>query len=145
MKKLLFIATVLFTVLSFFSCKEDDPIPMIWEFSNYDREAVSAVYSPDYVNQVAIVASPYYIGDITLKCTNYSQITLNTNNTDGTFRSDNAGVTVIKIDDNTLKITFEPIEATGENGIYDVVLVDGRNGKKSSVSNMLISRISKDR
>lgn len=145
MKKLLFIATVLFTVLSFFSCKEDDPIPMIWEFSNYDREAVSAVYSPDYVNQVAIVASPDYIGDITLKCTNYSQITLNTNNADGTFRSDNAGVTVIKIDDNTLKITFEPIEATGENGIYDVVLVDGRNGKKSSVSNMLISRISKDR
>lgn len=145
MKKILLIATVLFTVLSFSSCKEDDPVPMIWEFSNYDREAVSAVYSPDYVNQVAIVASPDYIGDITLKCTNYSQITLNTNNADGTFRSDNAGVTAIKIDDNTLKITFEPIEATGENGIYDVVLVDGRNGKKSGVSNMLISRISKDR
>ncbi|MBO5444463.1 MAG: hypothetical protein J5995_03860 [Muribaculaceae bacterium] len=86
MNRLLLIATVLFTVLSFPSCKEDDPTPMVWEFSNYDREAISAVYSPDYVNQVAIVASPEYSGDITLKCTNYSQLTLNANNADGTFK-----------------------------------------------------------
>lgn len=143
MKKLLFIATVLFTVLSLSSCKEDDPNPMIWEFSNYDREAISAVYSPDYVNQVAIVAPPEYSGDITLKCTNYSQLTLNANTADGTFKSAEAGFTVIKIDDNTLKITFEPITAAGENGIYETVSADGRNGKETGMTNMSVGRVKK--
>ncbi len=143
MKKLLLIATVLFTVLSLSSCKEDDPNPMIWKFSNYDREAISAVYSPDYVNQVAIVAPPEYSGDITLKCTNYSQLTLNANNADGTFKSAEAGFTVIKIDDNTLKISFEPIAATGENGIYETVSADGRNGKETGMTNMSVGRVKK--
>lgn len=143
MKKLLLIATVLFTVLTLSSCKEDDSNPMIWEFSNYDREAISAVYSPDYVNQVAIVAPPEYSGDITLKCTNYSQLTLNTNNADGTFKSAEAGFTVIKINDNTLKITFEPIAADGENGIYETVSADGRNGKETGMTNMSVGRVKK--
>ncbi len=143
MKKLLFIATVLFTVLSFSSCKEDDPVPMIWEFSNYDREAVSAVYAPDFVNQVSIAAPPEYSGAITLKCTNYPQITLNVNNDDGTFKSAEAGFTVIKVNDNTLKITFEPIEATDENGIYEFVSADGRNGKETGITNMSVGRVKK--
>ena len=116
---------------------------MIWEFSNYDREVVSAVYAPDFVNQVAITASPEFSGDITLKCTNYPQITLNANNADGTFKSAEAGFTVIKVDDNTLKITFEPIEATGENGIYEFVSVDGRNSKETGITNMSVGRVKK--
>lgn len=143
MKKLLFIATVLFTVLSLSSCKEDDPVPMTWEFSNYDREAVSAVYAPDFVNQVSIAAPPEYSGDITLKCTNYPQIMLNANNADGTFKSAKAGFTVIKVDNNTLKITFEPIETTGENGIYEFVSADGRNGKEIGITNMSVGRVKK--
>ena len=143
MKKLLLITTVLFTVLSFSSCKEDDPVTMIWEFSNYDREAVSAIYAPDFANQVAIAAPPEYSGDITLKCTNYPQITLNANNADGTFKSAEAGFTVIKVNDNTLKITFEPIEATDENGIYEFVSADGRNGKETGVTNMSVGRVKK--
>ena len=143
MKELLLIAAVIFSALSLSSCKEDDPVPMIWEFSNYDREAVSAVYAPDFVNQVAVAASPEYSGDITLKCTNYSQITLNANNADGTFKSAEAGFTVIKIDDSTLKITFEPIEATTENGIYEFVSADGRNGKEIVMTNMSVGRVKK--
>ena len=143
MKKLLLIATVLFTVLLFSSCKEDDPAPMIWEFSNYDNKEITAVYAPDYVNQVAIAASPEYSGDIILKCTNYPQITLNANNADGTFRSFEAGFTVIKIDGNTLKIIFEPIEVNGENGIYESVSADGRNGKETGFTNMSVGRVKK--
>lgn len=140
MKKLLFIATILLTVLSFSSCKEDDPVPMIWEFSDYDREAVSAVYSADYYNQVAILANSDYCGDITLKCTNYPQITLNANNADDTFKSENAGFSVRKIDDNTLKITFEPIEITADSNPYDVVSAEGTNGRQSCITNISVSR-----
>jgi hypothetical protein len=39
----------------------------------------------------------------------------------------------IKIDDTTLGITFEPIEATDEKDIYDVVSADGKNGKKTGL------------
>ncbi|MDE6152949.1 MAG: hypothetical protein K2G21_02235, partial [Muribaculaceae bacterium] len=110
MKKLLFIATVLFTVFSFSSCNEDDPVPMIWEFSNYDREAVSAVYAPDFVNQVAIAASSEYSGDITLKCTNYRQLSIIPDYVTGTSDNVEVGYTVSKIDDTTIKVTFKPIE-----------------------------------
>lgn len=140
MKKFLFIAIVLLPVLSFVSCREDNQVPMIWEFSNYDCEAVSAVYSPDYVYQVAIAAPPEYSGDITLKCTNYPQITLNANNADGAFKSVEAGFTVIKIDDNTLKVKFDKIETIDNKGIQISISIEGINGKKVNLTNMSVSR-----
>ena len=143
MKKLLFIVTVLFTVLSFSSCKEDDPAPMIWEFSNYDRETVSAVYAPDFVNQVQIVASPDYQGDISLKCTNYRQLSIIPNLATGTYDNAEAGYSVSKIDDTTIKVTFKPIEKTTNEGIYGYVLVEGKSGKDSNSTNISIGRINK--
>lgn len=142
MKKLLFLATVLFTVLSFTSCKEDEPIPMAWEFSNYDRDAISAVYAPDFVNQVTIAAAPGYSGEITLKCTNYPQIMLNANTEEGSFKSAEGGFTVTKIDNNTLKITFQPIE-TADNGVYEFVSVNGKTGNKTGITNMSVGRVRK--
>ena len=52
-------------------------------------------------------------------------------------------ISVIKIDDNTLKITFEPIAAAGENGIYETVSADGRNGKETGMTNMSVGRVKK--
>lgn len=141
MQKSLFITSVIFTVLSLSSCNEDVPSPMMWEFSDYDRNAVSAAYTPDYVNQVAIVASPDYCGDITLKCTNYQQLTLNANSADGTFKSEEVGFIVTEVGDNTLKIAFEPIEVKGDNEVYDIVSADGKNSKESGVTNISVGRI----
>lgn len=144
MKKLLFIATVLLTVLSFSSCNEDEPVPMIWEFSDYNSGAVSVTYSPDFVNQAAITADSDFSGDITLKCTNYSQLMIDANNNDGSFKSEAAGCYVRKIDGNTLKITFDPI-VIGESWPSEVISVDGKNGKNSNVSNIYIGRIRNDK
>ena len=143
MKKLLFIATVLFTVLSFSSCKEDDPVPMIWEFSDYDREAVSAVYAPDFVNQVAIAAPPEYSGDITLKCTNYRQLSIISDYVTGTSDNVEVGYTVSKIDDTTIKVTFKPIEKVTNESIYGYVIVEGVNGKDTNSTNISIGRVKK--
>lgn len=142
MKKLLFLFTVLFTVLSFTACKEDEPIPMVWEFSNYDRDSVSAVYAPDFVNQVTIATPPEYNGEITLKCTNFPQIMLNANTEEGSFKSFKGGFTVTKIDNNTLKITFQPIE-TADNGVYEFVSVNGKTGNKTGITNMSVGRVRK--
>lgn len=143
MKKLLYIATVLSTVLSFTSCNEDAPIPMIWEFSNYDREAVSAVYAPDFVNQVAITASPDYSGDITLKCTNYRQVSIIPDYVTGTSDNVEVGYTVSKIDDTTIKVTFKPIEKVTDESIYGYVIVEGINGKDTNSTNISIGRVKK--
>lgn len=143
MKKLLLITTVLFTVISFTSCKEDDPVPMIWEFYNYDREAVSAVYAPDYVNQVAIAASPEYNGNITLKCTNYLQLSIIPDYVTGTSDNVEVGYTLSKIDDTTIKVTFKPIEKVTDESIYGYVIVEGINGKDANSTNISIGRVKK--
>lgn len=143
MKKLLFIATVLYTVLSFSSCNEDDPVPMIWEFSNYDREAVSAVYAPNFVNQVAIAAPSEYSGDITLKCTNYRQLSIIPDYVTGTSDNVEVGYTVSKIDDTTIKVTFKPIEKVTDESIYGYVIVEGINGKDTNSTNISIGRVKK--
>lgn len=143
MKKLLFIATVLFTVLSLSSCKEDDPVPMTWEFSNYDREAVSAVYAPDFVNQVSIAAPPEYSGDITLKCTNYRQLSIIPDYVTGTSDNVEVGYTVSKIDDTTIKVTFKPIEKVTDESIYGYVIVEGVNGKETGTTNISVGRVKK--
>ncbi len=143
MKKLLLIATVLFTVLSFSSCKEDTPVPMIWEFSNYDNKEITAVYAPDYVNQVQIVSAPDYQGDISLKCTNYRQLSIISDFVTGTSDNAEVGYSVSKIDDTTIKVTFKPIEKTTNEGIYGYVLVEGKSGKDSNSTNISIGRINK--
>ena len=145
MNKILLIAAVIFSALSFASCSDDAPAQLIWEFSNYDNKEITAVYAPDYVNQVQVVAKPDYSGDITLKCTNYTSLSFNANNADGSFKSASTGCTVTKINDNTLKISFTPIEEAEAEGIYDTFIVEGISGKNMNSTNISIARISNEK
>lgn len=142
MNKILLIAAVIFSALSFASCSEDAPAQLIWEFSNYNNKEITAVYAPDYVNQVQVVAKPDYSGDITLKCTNYTSLSFKGNNADGSFNCVSTGCTVTKVNDNTLKISFTPIEDVGAEGIYDTFIVEGISGKNMNSTNISIGRIS---
>lgn len=141
MNRIFLIAAVILSALSFASCSDDAPAQLIWEFSNYDNKEITAVYAPDYVNQVQVVAKPDYSGDITLKCTNYISLSFKANSADGSFKSVSTGCTVTKINDNTLKITFSPIENHGSEGIYDTFSVDGISGKNMNSTNISVGRI----
>lgn len=141
MKKIHFIAAAIFTALSFTSCKEDDAAPMVWEFSSYDKKAVSAVYAPDFVNQVAIAANDNYTGEITLTCTNYSSLSIDTYTNDGVFVNEEAGFTITKTDGRTLKIVFTPVSNVGKDGIYVNIFVSGNDNKERNITNMSIGRI----
>ena len=145
MNKIFFIAAVIFSALSFASCSDDAPAQLMWEFSNYDNKEITAVYAPDYVNQVQVVAKPDYSGDITLQCTNYTSLSFRGNNTDGSFKSALTGCTVTKVNDNTLKISFTPIEDVGAEGIYDTFIVEGISGKNMNSTNISIGRISNEK
>ena len=139
MNRIFLIAAVILSALSYASCSDDAPSQLIWEFSNYDNKEITAVYAPDYVNQVQVVAKPDYSGDITLKCTNYTSLSFNANNADGSFKSASTGCTVTKVNDNTLKISFTPIEEA--EGIYDTFIVEGISGKNMNSTNISVGRI----
>lgn len=145
MNRIIFIAAVILSALSFASCSDDASAQLIWEFSNYDNTEITAVYAPDYVNQVQVVAKPDYSGDITLQCTNYTSLSFRGNNTDGSFKSASTGCTVTKVNDNTLKISFTPIEDVGAEGIYDTFNVEGISGKNMNSTNISIGRISNEK
>ena len=141
MNRIIFIAAVILSALSFASCSDDVSAQLIWELSNYDNTEITAVYAPDYVNQVQVVAKPDYSGDITLKCTNYTSLSFNANNADGSFKSASTGCTVTKVNDNTLKISFTPIEEAEAEGIYDTFIVEGISGKNMNSTNISVGRI----
>ncbi|MDO4319455.1 MAG: hypothetical protein Q4C34_02655 [Bacteroidales bacterium] len=145
MNRILLIAAVIISALSFASCSDDAPSQLIWEFANYDNKEITAVYAPDYVNQVQIVAKPDYSGNITLKCTNYTSLSFKANNADGSFKSISTGCTVTKVNDNTLKISFSPIEDAGAEGVYDTFYVEGISGKNMNSTNISIGRISNEK
>lgn len=140
MKKLLLIAPVLLTVISLFSCTED-PAPMVWEFSDYEHSAVQATYTPGYVYEVALTAPADYSGEITLNCTNYVISAMECNTTDGTFVSEKAGIVLSQINNNTVKVTFMPVENMDEADMYEVVSISGKNEKETNITNMLICRV----
>lgn len=139
MNRIFLIAAVILSALSYASCSDDAPSQLIWEFSNYDNKEITAVYAPDYVNQVQVVAKPDYSGDITLKCTNYTSLSFKANNADGSFKSASTGCTVTKVNDNTLKISFTPIEEA--EGIYDTFIEEGISGKNMNSTNISVGRI----
>ncbi|MDE6643265.1 MAG: hypothetical protein K2K27_04110 [Muribaculaceae bacterium] len=138
MKKLHLIAIAILSVFSLTSCNED-PVPMVWEFSSYDTESVSVTYAPDYVYQISISANDDFSGEITLTCTNYPSINLETNTNDGSFINKDAGFSITKVDDRTLKLIFTPITNIGDN-IHSIVSVNGNNKKENYITNISINR-----
>lgn len=143
MKVLQFVFTAMIAVLSFTSCKEDEPAtPMIWEFSDYDAKEISAVYAPDFYNQVQIKAKPDYTGDITLKCTNFPTVTFLSWDTDNMIVNKECGFTITKVNANTVKVAFTPVTLPADkNEISEFVAITGTNGKESGSTNMSIVRV----
>lgn len=142
MKKLLVFTTVLLSVLSFSSCKEDEPTPMMWEFCDYDSNKISAVFAPDYYNQVQIKTEMSYAGEITLKCTNLATVTFLSWESDNTIANEECGFTISRADANSVKITFVPIILSEDKKeINEFVAITGTNGKESGSTNISIVRI----
>lgn len=142
MKHISLIAAVGIAAVALTSCGEEDPIVMTWKFTDYDPEAVSAVYTPEFVNQVSVVATPEHRGGITLECTNYGQVIINDVDAQGVYINHEAGFSVTKAGSNSLRIEFEPVEAP-EGGTYGTITVDGRQGNDLYYTVISVSRLPK--
>lgn len=140
MNRILLIAAVILSALSFASCSEDAPAPMIWKFSNYDKDNISAVYAPDFNYQVQIRTRYDYSGSITLECSNYQDVRM----LESYFPGDKYGVEVKKIAPNMLNIIFSPISKPDDNEVDLLISVTGTNKSDSETgSNIYIVRSSK--
>ena len=137
MKKSVFLTAMTVMAMASTGCNEE-PAPMIWEFADYDRTEVTAEYAPDFVYQVAVTAPADYSGSITLRCTNYSDLSLAFSSTEA-----DAGFTATVSDGNMVKLTFSPVENVGENGALSLVFISGSNAKESNSTNMAVSRVNK--
>ena len=137
MNRIFLIAAVILSALSYASCSDDAPSQLIWEFSNYDNKEITAVYAPDYVNQVQIRSRYDYSGSITLECSNYQDVRI----LESYFPGDKYGVEVKKISPNILNIIFSPILKPDDNEVDLVISVTGSNGSGSETgSNIYIVR-----
>ena len=140
MKRMLLFASMVLALMVFSSCSEENPPRMVWEFMDYDSSKISAVYSKNLIYQVDVVAMPDYEGTITLRCINYSQLDLIPNSFTGSPENPELGYTVSKIGENTLKITFQPVETSSEfNAGY--VQIDGKKGKNTNWTSISIHRM----
>lgn len=142
MKHISLIAAVGIAAVTLSSCGEEDPIVMTWKFTDYYREAVSAEYTPEFVNQVSVVATPEHRGGITLECTNYGQVIINDVDAQGVYTNREAGFSVTKAGSNSLRIEFEPVEAP-KGGAYGTITVDGRQGNDLYYTVISVSRLPK--
>ena len=112
---------------------------MIWEFTDYDRSAISAEYSQYFDYQISIVAIPDYEGSITLKCKNYGQLDIVENSITGSPEYPELGYSVTKIDDKTIKVSFRPVESYNKHD-SGYVQIDGVNGNITNWNIISISR-----
>ena len=138
-KKLLFVCMLL-ALIAISSCSDENPPRMIWKFMDYDDGNVSATFSGNLIYQVDIIAMPDYEGTMTLKCTNYSQLDIIPNSFTGSPANPELGYSVSKIGDNTLKISFQPVESSDEYNA-GIVQIEGKNGKDTNWSSISIRRM----
>lgn len=141
MKHLFQFAIVLFAALAFSSCNdEDEPTPMVWAFSDFDASQISAVYAPDYANQVQINAKPDYAGEITVWCTTFPTVTVLDWDSSNTFSNKDCGFTISRINDCTVRISFVPVAADDSDALQAFVAINGTSDSETTATTMRISR-----
>lgn len=131
--KLLFIA--IFGALTLASCS-DDPQPMEWECPAYDQTEISVEFTPGFYTQALIMAKPGCSGEVTLLCTNYSEIFIDENAQDLGLM----GCTATKVGGNGVKFTFKPIDLSDDTTILGMVSIGAKNKNGTTISNLQIGR-----
>lgn len=137
--KLLLIA-VAFT-LAITACNDEDPERILWDVAAAPSENVEAFASPDFHPSVLINAKSG-ASEVTLRCTNYSDVQLEQTVAASGFTDTDCGFTLARVSANEFKITFdewEPAEP-GKDYYRDVYFFTMADGTSVS-SSMIINRI----
>lgn len=137
--KLLLIAVAFLSATT--ACNDEDPERILWEVAAAPSENVEAFASPDFHPSVFINAKPG-ASEVTLRCTNYSDVQLEQTVAASGFTDTDCGFTLARVSANEFKITFDEWEpAEPGKGYYrDVYFFTMADGTSVS-SSMIINRI----
>jgi hypothetical protein len=130
-----FLATLVFT-----SCSEDEPAKMLWEVSGKPAGNVETSVHYDYYSPVWITVGGY-AGEVTLKCTNYSGLSIyGQKNEDGDYVDSDCRFSARVINPTTVRITFDYMEDEDFTEKSCHLQIDGINGKDTSTTIVTITR-----
>lgn len=137
--KVLLIAVALMSATT--ACNDEDPERILWEVSAAPSENVEVFASPDFHPSVLINAKTG-ASEVILKCTNYSDVQLESTVDTNGFTDTDCGFTLTRVSANEFKIAFdewEPAEP-GKDYYRDVYFFTMAGGTSVS-SSMIINRI----
>lgn len=127
-------ASALFT-----SCSDEESDKMIWEATAIPAENVTAVYNPAYYQQVQITSNGE-AGEVTLKCTNYSTLTIiGVPNAEGEYENSECRYSASVTAPGTVKIIFYKMPDNFTQ-ILAALRIDGREGDDANSTNVSITR-----
>lgn len=140
MDKIKFFIVAIVTAISFSSCSEDEPAKMLWEVSGKPAGNVETSVHYDYYSPVWITVGGY-AGEVTLKCTNYSRLSIHgQKNEDGNYVDAECRFSAKVIDPATVRITFDCIEDVDFTEKSCYLQIDGTNGKDTRTILVTITR-----
>lgn len=139
MKGIKLLMAGMIAILSLVSCSEDEPARMLWEVSGKPAGNVKTAIHYDYYPPVWITVGGYS-GEATLKCTNYSNISIyGQKNAEGEYVDSDCRFTAKVTEPNIIKIDFDYMdEGFEEKSCY--LEINGSNGTDKNATLITIIR-----
>lgn len=120
------------------SCSEDEPAKMLWEVSGKPNGNVETSVRYDYYSPVWVTVGGFS-GEATLKCSNYSNLSIYGQNEDGEYKDSDCRFSATVTSPGVVKIIFDYMdECFEEKSCY--LQIDGINGKDKQTTMVTITR-----
>lgn len=139
MNRIAILIAMVLSVLSLSSCDDDKVVRMLWEFGDYDKESISAIFDAECYTQIQVQVSPEDEGSISMTCINFPKIY--PDDIDGGDSGESRlGYHIEKVGPATIRIDFKAITLSEGESDRTQVSVNGKNHKESGITNISIIR-----
>ncbi|MDE7376313.1 MAG: hypothetical protein K2N16_05650 [Muribaculaceae bacterium] len=136
MNRIKLLIIVIAAMLAMASCGDDTPALMEWECPVYDQTEISVQFTPGFYTQGQIMAKRGYSGEVTLVCTNYSEIFIDENAKELV----NLGCKASKVGDNGVKFTFSTINLPDDTTMTGMVTISAKSKNGTTTCTFQIGR-----
>ncbi len=119
------------------ACSNDEPARITWEAEASPAQNFEIMISPSFHPSVVIEAGAD-AGRLTLRCTNYSHVFIDSEPAVSSYRSEACAFTITKTGDNTFELVFDSV--VPDNELYDFIYTVASDGKDAVYSTIAICR-----
>lgn len=137
--KVLQIILATIAILSFSSCKEDDPVYMLWDVTGKAPDTMEILNAPGYHPQI-VINTDYAEGEVTIKCTNFKEVFFDTAATGKEeYVNEECHFSAKKVDANTVKISIKDMPPAKEP-VSDLFIIWAKDGKNKVTTPIAVNR-----